>query len=420
MKFEVEVISKETIKPCSSTPESLQQYQLSFLDQVASPVFMPIIYFYEADSKLSNSQKSNHLKKSLSQVLPIFYPLAGRLAGNLHVDCNDAGAPFFEAEANCNLSQVITNPIPKLMNKFLPYKLDDLQNLGVAVQVTTFQCGGLAVGLVMSHKIADALSFFFFANTWATLARDKSAAADLPRPRFDSAAIFPPRNISGYKESTGIVNEDDLAVKIFTFPGEKISHLREMYSDPSQPRPTRVEALSAFIWSRFVSALDTRSDPNMIHIVLHAINLRTRVDPPLSENHFGNISRIAIAVPTADDGGYELLQKVREAIKAVDGDFVARLRDGDKHLNYIKELMTHNSKGQLLPFNFTSLCRFPLYEANFGWGKPVWVGSAGLTFQNLVTFMDTASGDGIDAWIILKKENMEKFEADLELQKFLA
>lgn len=416
MDIEIQVISKETIKPCSPTPESVKKYQLSFLDQVAPPVFMPLVYFYQADSKFSNSEKSSHLKKSLSQVLPRFYPLAGRLAGDLHVDCNDAGAPFFEAQANCNLSQVITNPIPKLMNKFLPYKLDDLQNLGVAVQVTTFRCGGLAVGLLMSHKIADAMSFFLFANTWATFARDESAAADLPRPKFESAAIFPARSISGYKESTGIVKEE-LAVKMFTFPAEKISLLRERYTHTQSRRPTRVEALSAFIWSRFVSAVGTRSDPNKIHIVLHAINLRSRIDPPLSENHFGNISRIAIAVPAAEDGGYELLQKVREAIKAVD---VALLMEGDKHLDYIKELVTLASKGELVPFNFTSLCRFPLHEADFGWGKPVRVGSAGLTFENLVTFMDTPTGDGIEAWINLKKEDMEKFEADLELQTFVA
>ncbi|KAL0327336.1 UNVERIFIED_CONTAM: hypothetical protein Sangu_1811600 [Sesamum angustifolium] len=44
-------------------------------------------------------------------------------------------------------------------------------------------------------------------------------------------------------------------------------------------------------------------------------NLRPILDPPLSEYHFGNISRLAIAMPSVGvDGGSELLQKVREAI----------------------------------------------------------------------------------------------------------
>ena len=55
-------------------------------------------------------------------------------------------------------------------------------------------------------------------------------------------------------------------------------------------------------------------------------------------------------------------------------------------------------RGEVVSFNFTSLCRFPLYEADFGWAKPIWVGSPSLTFKNLVVFMDTALGDdGIEA-----------------------
>ncbi|KAL0297061.1 UNVERIFIED_CONTAM: Acetyl-CoA-benzylalcohol acetyltransferase [Sesamum radiatum] len=110
-----------------------------------------------------------------------------------------------------------------------------------------------------------------------------------------------------------------------------------------------------------------KAEPNKIYTVHHAVN------------HFGNISRLAIAMPSLGvDGGTELLKKIRETIRAVNGEYVAQLRQGDKHLNFPKERMAQANKGELVTFNFTSLCRFPLYEADFGWGKPVWVGSAGL------------------------------------------
>ncbi|KAK6116573.1 hypothetical protein DH2020_049679 [Rehmannia glutinosa] len=367
---------------------------------------MPLVYFYQTDGGLnSNSEKSNHLKKSLSQALSRFYPLAGRLADDLHVDCSDQGAPFFEAEANCNLSEIITNPVPKNMNKLLPFHLEDVQSLGMAVQLTYFRCGGTAVGLVVSHKIADALSLFLFANTWAAVARNEDGGGgDVPQPKFEAAAIFPPRDVAGFKPNTGIVKEE-LVTKIFTFPASKISDLRETYSTAGERRPTRVEALSAFLWTR--APRRKPKDPARAAIV--------RIS-------FGNISRLAIAVVDGGvmDGGFELLQKVREAIQAVNGEYLAGLKEGNKHLNFMKERMARATKGELVTFNVTSLCRFPLYEADFGWGKPVWVGSAGLTYKNLVTFMDTANGDGIEAWINLKKEDMEKFEADLELQQFLS
>ncbi|KAL0408531.1 UNVERIFIED_CONTAM: Vinorine synthase [Sesamum radiatum] len=391
MEIEIEVISKETIKPSSPTPQSLRKYQLSFLDQIAPPIFTPFVYFYEADAKFSNPEKSNHLKKSLSQVLSRFYPLAGRLVDDLYVDCNDEGAPYVEAVANCSLSQ----------------------------------CGGAAVGLVISHKIGDASSCFLVANTWAAVARNGNYD-DVPAPKFEGAKIFPPQDIVvGFEPNTGIVKEE-LATKILKFPASKISTLQERYSDGAaefpQRRPSRVEALSAFIWTRFISATQMKADPNNIYTVHYTVNLRPRLDPPLSEYHFGNASWLAIAMPNVGaDGASELLRKVREAIRALNGEYVAQLRQGDKHLNFITERMGQDNTGELVTFTFTSLCWFPLYEADFGWGKPVWVGTlAGMWYKNLVFFTDTATGDGIEARINLRKEHMEKFEADLELQEFLS
>ncbi|XP_057811096.1 stemmadenine O-acetyltransferase-like [Salvia miltiorrhiza] len=429
MEIEIKVISTEIIKPSSPTPKSLQKHYLSFLDQLAPPFFMPLVYFYSSNPKIPNSQISDHLKKSLSETLSRFYPLAGRLADNLHVDCNDGGAPFSEAEADCDLSQVITNPNPKDMNKFLPFSLNPSLDFCMAAQATYFRCGGVAVGLLISHKIADALSIFTFANSWSAAARGGTADGP-PLPKFDAAAYFPAQDIRGYKASTGMMKEE-LASKIFTFHTKKIAILRDRYAAASgsgvgvERRPTRVEALSAFIWSRFISSTGMRADPNKIYTVQHAVNLRTRTDPVLPEYHFGNISRVAIAKPAVGssgvtDGGVELVRRVREAIKAVDGGFVARLREGGEHLDLMKERMALANKGELVSFSFTSLCRFPVYEADFGWGKPVWVGSAEFAYKNLVIFMDTRDGDGIEAWVNLRREDMEKFEADLELQDFLS
>ncbi|KAL0297062.1 UNVERIFIED_CONTAM: Stemmadenine O-acetyltransferase [Sesamum radiatum] len=199
------------------------------------------------------------------------------------------------------------------MDKLLPYKVEDLQNLGMAVQVTYFQCGGTAVGLVISHKIADASSCFLVANTWAAVARNGNYD-DVSAPKFEGAKIFPPQDIVvGFKPNTGIVKEE-LATKILTFPASKISILQEKYSGGAtefpQRRPSRVEALSAFIWTRFISATQRKADPNNIYTVHYTVNLRPRLDPPLSEYHFGNTSWLAIAMPTMGaDGAPELLRK---------------------------------------------------------------------------------------------------------------
>ncbi|XP_059657762.1 stemmadenine O-acetyltransferase-like [Cornus florida] len=424
MKIEIEVVTTETIKPSSPTPNHLGHYQLSFLDQLAPPVFMPLVLFYPLDTntKFTNMDvldKSNHLKSSLSEALTLFYPLAGRVVDNLYVDCNDTGVPYVDAKAACRLSEVVRDPIPHELNKLIPYELDDIRDLPIVIQVTMFTCGGIAISLGISHKVADALSFLYFINSWAAIARGD---CDIPCPLFESAALFPPRDLTGFKPSTGIVKEN-IVTKRLVFTASKIAALRDKYTNTTTKhcptRPTRIEALSAFIWTRFMASARAKTGhDDKTYTVLHAVNLRNRFDPPLTENYFGNISRHAVAFPSMDsteDECHGIVDLMRDSLRKIDGDFVTKLRETDNHLNFIKERAEKFIRGEVVTFSFTSLCRFPTYEADFGWGKPIWVGSASLTFKNLVCFMDTRLGDGIEAWVNLKEEDMAKFEADEEL-----
>jgi hypothetical protein len=50
MKVDIQVISTDTIKPSSSTPDHLRHHTLSFTDQIAPPFFMPFLLFYPRDS----------------------------------------------------------------------------------------------------------------------------------------------------------------------------------------------------------------------------------------------------------------------------------------------------------------------------------------------------------------------------------
>jgi len=73
---------------------------------------------------------------------------------------------------------------------------------------------------------------------------------------------------------------------------------------------------------------------------------------------------------------------------------------------------------------FTSWCNFGLYDIDFGWGKPIWVSLVGSNsnstdvLSNLVLLMDTRSGDGIEAWVLLDKEDMIVLGQDKELLAF--
>ena len=136
-------------------------------------------------------------------------------------------------------------------------------------------------------------------------------------------------------------------------------------------------------------------------------NLRPRLDPPLSEDYFGNMSvpTTASVIPWDSEVGFY--------------GFIDPVRDAMSQLN-MKENMEKFIKGEVVCMTFTSLCRFPIYEADFGWGEPIWVGLAKLLYRNVVTFLDTKSRNGIEVWINLEEEDMAKFEVDKELLAYVS
>ena len=281
--IDIQVVFKGSIKPSVPTPDHLRHYQLSFLDQIKPPYFIPMVLFYSQEALtniLTKEQRSDTIKKSLSEALTHFYPLAGRVKSKLYVDCNDEGAYYVEAEAKCQLSDILQNPNPHDMNEFLPLELYDANGLSSMVQVTFFDCGGMAIGVGLHHEVADALSLIMFLNSWSALARGQN---DFKTPIFGGAKLFPPQDLSTFPRDFRNVKDNKIVSKRFVFDASKIATLVDKYSDDntSAGRPTRFEAISAFIWNRFVVATGPKETQGKIYKFRGLVNIRKRMEPKL-------------------------------------------------------------------------------------------------------------------------------------------
>ncbi|ONI12064.1 hypothetical protein PRUPE_4G142000 [Prunus persica] len=429
MNVQVEVISKEIIKPSSPTPNPLRHYKLSFLDQLTPSSYTSLVFFYEFDGETQPAinEVSKHLKKSLAKVLTLFYPLAGRVKIDDHfVDCNDEGIAYLEAQVtNCRLCDFLNNPLPDELNKFIPFAQDEhiANEIALGVQLNMFE-GGFAIGLCTSHKLADFLCMLMFTKTWAAIARDE---VEIQRPQFVSATLFPPKGITGYNWGAGIAAKK--VTKRFVFDASTIEDLRAKYTglQNNEKQPSPVEALSAFMWRRFVGATkDDHADENKLHSLIHSVDLRPLIDPPLSPYSFGNIYGNSLTAPFLssgddDDGdqesSYGMVRRVREAISKIDKDFVKRLQHGDEQLSLIGRLAPSASKGEVVTSYHSSLCQFPLYDNDFGWGRPIWVSLPPLPVKDIIVFLDTKEPGGVEAYVSLAKEVMTKFESDTFLRR---
>ncbi|KAM7484127.1 hypothetical protein LguiA_000136 [Lonicera macranthoides] len=70
------------------------------------------------------------------------------------------------------------------------YELDNVGDLLLAIQVNIFECGGIAIGVCILHKFADAVSLIFmFINCWPATAHGES---NIVSPHFELANLFDP------------------------------------------------------------------------------------------------------------------------------------------------------------------------------------------------------------------------------------
>ncbi|XP_057505002.1 stemmadenine O-acetyltransferase-like [Actinidia eriantha] len=421
--MEVVVTSRETIKPSSPTPNPLRHLQLSFFDQINRSIFIPFLYFYAAEStgdRTNHHRKSEQLKKSLADTLSVFYPMAGRVIDETYMECNDKGVDFFQAQANCKMCDIIGNnaEFGDQLNKLIPYQETDAGDLTIGIQVNFFECGGICIAACFSHKVYDSLSFLMFFNSWAAAA----SCGDLSkvvRPRFGLADLFPPKVIPRYHP---LEEKDNIVQRTFVFNESAISALKAKHATI---KCTRVEALSAYIWSRFIAAT-SKKGPKRHYRVFHSVNLRPRLDQTSSEFYFGNLLGVATVIPpsTKELGDSEFVSQLREAIGKVDGAYVKNLQRPGLDVNFFQKRGKEEEEEveEEVRFSFTSLSRFRLYEADFGWGKPIWVtmGKPSINWKNTAIFFPTASGDGIEVIFCLEEEDMAQLEADKHFQAFVS
>ncbi|KAK9027764.1 hypothetical protein V6N11_067587 [Hibiscus sabdariffa] len=426
MEFRVETFDTESIKPSSPTPLHLRSFELSILDQMTPAFYIPLIFWYTQnaasdESSLEAEEISRRLKKSLSETLTRFYPFAGRINGCL-VDCNDDGVDYIEARVNCVLRDILKPPNGEFLREFLPIQKDSNEaGTGrlLLVKVTFFECGGMAIGVSISHKIADVYTLGKLVNTWAALTRGSSEAAVFPE--FGCAASFlpPPKDFSFTTPAMKFKHEKAV-MRRFVFDAPKISMLKARAASATVPQPTRVEAVVALIWKTAM----TSSPLPLPSVLRQVVNLRKRLNPPLPDNAVGYLVSY-FTVKSSENSEAELqalVKRLRDGIGEFSENYVKKLQGSDAISTIFeaaKEVGNLSGRDDIKFYNSLSWCRFGVYEADFGWRKPIWVSLAGASSKapDIFVLLDARDG-GIEAWVSLNEEEMGSFQRNEELLAF--
>ncbi|KAF7131690.1 hypothetical protein RHSIM_Rhsim09G0031400 [Rhododendron simsii] len=302
------------VPPAEDTTKKGTLYFLSNLDY-NFPCKVRSVYLFKPSKNIEGNVEGEVLveviKNALSKALVIYYPVAGRLTfdseGRMAVDCTDEGAVFVEAEAGCTLEEIGDDTVSM---GDLVYDVPAAKHImdmpPLAVQVTKFSCGGFAMGICVNHLVFDGQTGMDFINSWGEIARGLSLKVP---PFFDRSILKgrnPPKIEFDHQEFLEIEDiphvydlyNEAIIYKSFGFDTVKLEKLKATATeDGAVVRCSTFEALSGFIWKSRTQALKIPHDQKIK--LLLVVDGRSKFDPPLPENYFGNGVVIVSCLTTA-------------------------------------------------------------------------------------------------------------------------
>ena len=206
MRFEI--LSRELVKPLSPTPPHLRDYKLCLLDQFIPEYHGGIIFFYSSPPNWDKNDTKNYcriLKKSLSETLTDFYPIAGRFKDTSTINCNDKGACVVEAKINSNLSDFLISvsqsryyPQEKLGKLVPKFDQETMELTLTCMLIAQLKCGATTICFSLEHRFCDFAIVIIFLKSWRFKARARCGGGfdhEIAIPEFITLSFFPPQDL---------------------------------------------------------------------------------------------------------------------------------------------------------------------------------------------------------------------------------
>ncbi|XP_055835301.1 acylsugar acyltransferase 3-like [Solanum dulcamara] len=351
---------------------------------------------------------------------------------NKYLDCNDQGVEYLNVQINCPMSQVLNNPYVEALDvvfpQDLPWNTTSLDRSPLVVQLSHFNCGGLAVSVCISHKIADGYSVGQFLKDWASTTRDDQLDFK-SSPWFGANSLFPPK-LDDPPIVNGITHEPQRLSKAYHFSSSNLGRLKAMVVATNSGvvhNPTSIEVVTALVHKCGVVSSSTLLSTDENHtptttsmfkpsLLWQVMNLR----PPLPLNAIGNGTYYFTAIATSEDE-IQVPNFVDQLVKAKQ-----HVKDKLKEIN-VNELGSRALEESKVAKNIMAdddyyLCssfrNFGLYTIDFGWGRPIRVVPASHPRKKTLHFLDDPNGDGINVHITLTQHHMLLFQNNKDLLEF--
>ncbi|KAI3470305.1 hypothetical protein Pfo_026968 [Paulownia fortunei] len=427
---------KVTFQDCSLVFPSQETQKksifLSNIDQILN-YNIPTAHFFKPNPDFPPENVTKRLKMALEKVLVSYDFMAGRLklnhkSGRLEMDCSAAGAGFVVASSELSLDEIGDYLVyPNL--GFRQLSVQRLDNLAPEVdqplcvfQVTSFKCGGFAIGMSMNHILFDGLGAKTFIENLASQAFDDKPLAVIPcNDRRLLTARSPPQVAFPHPEFLKLdlpvgegssppvfdCSREELEFRTFKLSSTDIAHLKDKAKNPTDinAKISTFGVVAALIWRCKAFSGDIEYSKDRLSTLLNVIDIRPRVSPPLPPSYSGNAVLpigVSATCEELENGPFsKLVEMISEGAKEMTEEYVKsafdwlELHRGIPHGDYM----------------VSSWLRLGFDQVVYPWGKPMYSCPVVNHRKDICWVFPDAIDGGVGAMVALPAEEMNRFEA---------
>ncbi|XP_042496404.1 shikimate O-hydroxycinnamoyltransferase-like [Macadamia integrifolia] len=407
------IVVKESImvKPAQDTSQKV--LWSSNIDLIQQNFHITAVYFYRPNGSL-NFFDAGILKEALSKVLVAFYPWAGRLRRDeddrIEINCNGEGVLFVEAETTSVIDGFDDFTSTMKFRPLIP-AVDRSNDVSffplVMFQVTRFKCGGVSLGVGWEHCVGDGMSLVRLINTWSEIARgvditippfiDRTLlrARDPPTSAFHHVGYQPPPSMKTPRQTIkSLFGPNTITNATFKITRDHLSNLKAKSKEGVRGNTcnySSYEVLAGHVW-RCVCKARGYTDDHETKFYM-PVDGRSRLHPPVPPGYLGNV--IFTTAPTAKAG--ELMNnplryaagRIHDALMRMDDEY---LRSAIDYLELYPNLTVSIPEIDRLLIN--SWVRLPIYDADFGWGGPIFMGPIWPSLEGHISVQPRPTNDG--------------------------
>ena len=374
-----------------------EPFFLNALDHFQAWFLVEVVYFYE------HTLDPARLQRSLQQTLGEFPQLCGQLKqgpdGTLCISYPHAGALLTVCACNRSMAEITaglheTCTVYDFIEKINPFLLL-LKNRPLATfRITQMKGGGSALGISISHALADAYSFYYFIRRWSQVHEGQPVDPPLHDRRLIEftgetagnlpiSAANPSQTCRGFRLLTAwqlfklisrfLVNQRSVVCRVLRFSS---SQVRAIKAAAERLGPVSLNAaLSAHLWQLSIR-LHQAADTNTTRKLLIPANMRPKIDHPRADHYFGNaISHVELSAHQAELANVDISSVAHQCSRLVVALDQGHLREQMLWLGRIeKRKQLFRVYADIDPYArgcmISNLNRLPIYEAQFDGEKP--------------------------------------------------